>query len=259
MPKRGIKVAAGVSVKKSNLHKPTVKIITRDPPEASVRRIRELRNSCVGRILVIIANGPSVSEVDTTKLLGQPRIDIMSINRPDMRVWPTKYWLFCDISQLKRHNSLWSSYDGYIFNSTMILDSRPGTIFIKNKPGMGFSTDLTTGFHIGRSSVYAAMQVANWLGYDKIYILGIDMGAIKVDGKETLHFYGINPDCTSDNRKKRFAEEAKYYEDAVHILPAEIRKKFYFCSSYNNFKFLDQFNRVDHKMAISNILVDNCK
>jgi hypothetical protein len=246
-PKKGGVARQSVGVK------PTVKIITRDPPEASVKKIRELRNSCVGRTLVIIGNGPSILEIDTALLVGKPYIDIMSINKPDMRVWPTKYWLFCDISQLKRHHDLWDNYNGCIFNSTMIADSRPGTIFIKNKPGFGFSLDLTSGFHIGRSSVYAAMQVSNWLGYDKTYILGIDMGAVKIDGKETLHFYGVNPDCPVDNRKKRFEDEVKYYDDAAHSLPEEIRKKFYFCSSYNKFRFLDSFHRLDHKQAIQEI------
>jgi hypothetical protein len=247
MPRRGA-VASQKTVAQSK--RTTVKIITRDPPPESTRKLRELHNSSAGRVLVIIANGPSVLEIDTTRLLVNPLIDIMSINKPDQRVWPTKYWLFCDISQLKRHHSLWSEYNGYIFNSTMITESRPGTILIKNIPGQGFSLDLTSGFNIGRSSVYAAMQVALWLGYDKIYIFGIDMGAVTVDGKETLHFYGVNPDCTSDNRKKRFAEEAKYYDNAANTLPTDVRKKFYFCSSYNKFKFLDAFHRLDHHEAL---------
>jgi hypothetical protein len=249
MPKRGI----GVKSAAARPNKPITKIVTRDPPESSTKRLRELHNSCIGRTLIIIGNGPSVSEIDTTLLLDKPRIDIMSINKPDLRVWPTKYWLFCDISQLKRHHDLWERYNGYIFNSTMITDSRPGTIFVKNIPGFGFSTDLTGGFHIGRSSVYAAMQVALWLGYDRIFIFGIDMGAITVDGKEVLHFYGVNQDCAPDSRKKRFAEEARYYEDAARSLPLETRKKFYFCSAYNKFKFLDYYNRIDHNDAIQMI------
>jgi hypothetical protein len=244
IPKRG-----AVARPASKSHKPTVKIVTRDPPESSTKKLRELHNSCVGKTLAIIANGPSVLEIDTTKLISS-KIDIMSINRPDLRVWPTKYWLFCDISQLKRHNSLWKDYNGYTFNSVMINESRPGTIFIKNIPGLGFSLDLTKGFNIGRSSVYAAMQVALWLGYDKIYIFGIDMGAITIEGKEILYFYGVNLDCASDNRKKRFAEEAKYYDDAANSLPSEIREKFYFCSTYNKFRFIDKFNRLDHHKAI---------
>jgi hypothetical protein len=256
MPKRGIAGAAKPVVANSKPKKPITKIITRDPPEGSTKKLRELHNTCVGRILVIIGNGPSVLEVDTARLSENPRVDVMSINKPDLRVWPTKYWLFCDISQLKRHNELWARYNGYIFNSTMINESRPGTIFVKNIPGFGFSTDLASGFNIGRSSVYAAMQVALWLGYDKIYIFGIDMGAVTVDGKEMLHFYGVNLDCTADSRKKRFAEEAKYYEDAARTLPEEIRKRFYFCSSYNRFKFLDYYNRLDHHAALK-MICDN--
>ena len=234
--------------------KPTVRIITRDPPESSIRRLREIHNSCTGRILVIIANGPSVLEVETKELLNNPRVDIMSINKPDMRVWPTKYWLFCDTSQIKRNHGLWSGYDGCIFNSMMISETRPGTVLIKNIPGMGFSTDLTRGFHVGRSSVYASMQVALWLGYDAIYIVGIDMGSVSVNGEDVLHFYGQNPDCTADSRKRRFADEAKYYENAARELPENARKKFYFCSSYNKFEFVNSFNRLDHKKTVETVL-----
>ena len=251
MPRRG------TPAQPARVNRPTVKILSHDPPESSIRRVKELHNSCVGRILVIIANGPSVLEINTAELLDNPCVDIMSINKPDARVWPTKYWLFCDITQLKRHHDLWSTYNGCIFNSTMITESRPGTVFIKNIPGHGFSQDLVAGFHIGRSSVYAAMQVALWLGYDKVYIFGIDMGAVTVNGQETLHFYGVNPDCTTDSRKRRFADEAKYYEEAAHSLPTDIRKKFFFCSSHNKFKFLDYFNRLDHREAIKIIANDS--
>jgi hypothetical protein len=234
--------------------KPIVRIITRDPPESSIKKTRELHNSCIGRILIIVANGPSVLEANLTRLLNIPNIDIMSINKPDARLWPTKYWLFCDISQIKRHRDLWSGYDGRIFNSTMITEARPGTVFIKNIPGQGFSLDLIKGFHIGRSSVYAAMQIATWLGYDKIYIFGCDMGVVTIDGKDMLHFYGQNPDVTADSRKRRFTDEAKYYENAANTLPEDIRKKFYFCSSYNKFGFVNMFNTLDHKQAVDIIL-----
>lgn len=238
-----------INAKSSRSTKPSVSVVTRDPPESSTRRLRDMHNKYGGNSLVIIGNGPSISEIDTTRLI-LPNVDIMSINKPDMRIWPTKHWLFCDITQLKRHHDIWSTYNGYIFNSAMINESRQNTIFIKNIHGYGFSTDLTHGFHIGRSSVYAAMQVGLWLGYDKIYIFGCDMGAVVKDGKEVLHFYGTNLDCTPESRKKRFSDEAKYYDDAGRTLSAEIRQKFFFCSSYNQFKFIDYFNRLDHQQAV---------
>jgi hypothetical protein len=52
-----------------------------------------------GKIFVIVANGPSVAELDLSPLRGHPKIDTMSINKPVASIWPTTYWLFCDISQ----------------------------------------------------------------------------------------------------------------------------------------------------------------
>tara|TARA_R110000868_G_scaffold45841_18_gene151849 strand:- start:164 stop:1609 length:1446 start_codon:yes stop_codon:yes gene_type:complete len=42
----------------------------------------------------------------------------------------------------------------------------------KNIGGKGFSKDASKGIHIGRSSVFAAMQIGLWMGYEKIYIFG---------------------------------------------------------------------------------------
>lgn len=232
----------------------TVKYTSRDVPEAHRQRLRSLRNCGIGKVLVIMANGPSILEVDTRLLLNNPRIDIMSINKPDLRVWPTKYWLFCDTSQLLRNRDIWSHYDGYIFNSAMISEFRPGSIQIKNIHGEGFSFDPTQGFHIGRSSVYAAQQVAIWMGYDRIYIFGCDMCAVNINGQPLVHFFGNNPDVQPESRVKRFADEAKYYNYAAKYLPAEVRNKFYFCSSYNPFDFVSSFNRLDHHTAIQTIL-----
>jgi hypothetical protein len=178
----------------------------------------------------------------------------MSINKPDLRVWPTKYWLFCDTSQLLRNRDLWLHYDGYIFNSAMISEFRPGTIQIKNIHGEGFSLDPTQGFYIGRSSVYGAQQVALWLGYDRIYIFGCDMCAVNINGQPLVHFFGVNPDTQPESRVKRFADEAKYYIYAAKHLSSEVRNRFYFCSSYNPFDFVSSFNKLDHHTAVQTIL-----
>jgi hypothetical protein len=37
-------------------------------------------------------------------------------------------------------------------------------------------------------------------------------------------------------------------------LPDSIRNKFYFCSSYNPWPFVNMFNKLDHKEAIDKIL-----
>ena len=233
--------------------KPEIKFLTRDVPEHHRRKIIDLHDTCRDRVLVILGNGPSLLECDIGQLRVCKFVDVLTINKPDERVWPTKYWLFMDASQLQRHRAYWNTYDGIIFNSPMIQEVKPRTIQIKSIPGSGFSLNLGDGLFIGQSSVYSSMQVANWLNYDRVYILGIDMCAVVIDGKKMVHFFGANPDVMPEARIMRFDAEARYYETAGNTLPEEVRKKFYFCSAYNKYPFIDKFNRLDHKTAIQEI------
>ncbi len=73
-----------------------------------------------------------------------------------------------------------------------------------------------------------------------------------VNGK--LHFYGQNPDVDPEQRKQRFAKEATFYDHAADIMTPEERLKFTFCSSYNQWSFVDKYGRLDHKEAIDHIL-----
>ena len=219
---------------------------------SSIAKINALRWVGQGKFLIIVGNGPSVSEVSLEQIVGYDKIDIMSINRPDERVWPSDYWGFCDISQYTRHKHLWEDYDGVIINSTAIKHSKPNSLQIKNISGKGFSQDLLNGIHIGRSTVFANMQTALWMGYEHIYIFGCDMNPEGVDGK--LHFYGTNPDVDPEVRKRRFEKEAEYYSYAANILSEKDRSKFTFCSSYNPWPFVEKFNSIDHLEAIPEIV-----
>ncbi len=231
--------------------KPSKKIryLTADNTSLDIAMLNNLANAGKGRICVIIGNGPSVLEVDLQHLKNQPLLDIMSVNHPDSRVWPSRYWCFFDNSQLLRHQDKWNNYTGILFNSTAIRQRRPTTIQLKNIGGSGFSKDIRAGFYVGQSSVYVSMQIALWLGYEHIYIIGVDM--CEVNGR--LHYYGVNPDVTPAIRKSRFNGEAAFYDQAAKILTTEERAKFTFCSTYNKYPFVDQFNRMDHTICVIEI------
>lgn len=227
-------------------NKPTkVKFLTRDIDENSKAKIKQLKDIGRSRILVIVGNGPSINEIKLEEVKNLEGVDFLSINKPDSRLWPTKYWAFFDASQLRRHEELWNSYTGVMFNSTAIRKSKENSLQVKNLGGKGFSSDLMKGLHIGRSSVYAAMQIALWMNYNHVYIIGCDMDPNGINGK--LHFYGTNPDVNPDIRKDRFKKEAEYYDFAANALNAEERSRFTFCSSYNNWSFVNKFGKIDHK------------
>lgn len=230
---------------------------SRDVSGEDKKRIREFKGIGEGKLLVIIGNGPSISEAPLQILLGEPNIHLMSVNKPDPRLWPTPYWVFFDRSQLARHQGLWDNYEGTIINSTAIKDQKSNSLQIRNLSNSGFSKDLINGIHIGRSSVYAAIQVGFWMDYDHIYIFGCDMASIEVNGKMVTYFYGDNPDVKSDDRIERFEEEAKFYDRAARDLSENDRSRITFCSSYNKWDFVSKFNKLDHRKAVSTILQES--
>ena len=216
------------------------------------KAVEGLRGKGQGRLLIMVACGPSISEVQLPKLKGHPRIDIMSINKPDPRLYPTDYWVFCDQSQFTRNRKLFEEYQGTIINAWSVRARHQNQILIRNRSGRGFSKNLLQGYYIGRSTTFANMQVAYWMGYDKVFIFGCDM--CKPPNVDKLHFYGTNPDVDPSIRAKRFAKEAEHYQNGSKQLSPAERKKFVFCSSYNPWPFIKQFEQMDHKIAIDHIL-----
>lgn len=220
-----------------------------DPMKDKIRQY--LFNQGVGRILIMIAAGPSVKEVDFTPILTHDKIDIMCINKPYQPVWErTRYWSFCDHTQYNRNQDAWSTFQGVIINSKNVTARRQNQVVIESRAGRGFSIDMTIGYFVGRSTTYATMQAAQYMNYDKIYIFGCDMA--EVNGQ--LHHYGVNPDVAPENRKQRFKLESDNYSWAAEHVPEQIRKKYYFCSSYNPWDFVNKFNKMDHITAPSEII-----
>ena len=223
-----------------------------------IKKIESIRDTGKGKIMVMIAPGPSILEVDLTKLVGNKHIDLMTINKPHHGTWPTRYWSFCDQTQYNRNQAAWDAYAGTIFNSGAVRARKHNQIIIKTRPGRIFSRDLTIGYCIGRTTTYASMQVALWLNYDKIYIFGVDMGRVTIekDGKKVnlLHSYGTNPDVPEDKREQRFKAEAQSYEHGATELTHDECKRFYFCSAYNKWPFVYKYNKVDHRTAVDIIL-----
>lgn len=222
--------------------------------DVSYNKIIALKNTGADKVLVMIGCGPSVNEVDFSPLLNNLKIDFMVINKPYHKVWPAKYWAFCDHSQYERNIEEFNSYTGIIINSIAVKARahRATQVIVNVSSSKGVSYDLTRGYVIGRSSVYANIQTAIWLGYAKVFIFGCDMNPNGINGQ--LHHYGINPDVPPENRKTRFKAEAEHYDEMAAVLPEHLRKRFYFCSSYNEWPFVHEFNKLDHKKSVEFII-----
>lgn len=215
-----------------------------------VNKIDKYKNIGIGKILLIIGNGPSHRLAPLDQLKNLPNIHIMSVNKPDDRIWPTTYWTFCDNTQQIRHRGLWEQYTGPCFNTPSVKDEKSNTVRIKTIHQIGFSTDLSLGLQIGNSSVYAAMQIGRWMAYDYIYIYGCDMGP--VNGK--LYPWGSNPDVSDSVREKRFKAESNNYQWAANNLSDEERLRYTFCSEYNPWPFIKRFPNLACKESVQFII-----
>ncbi|CAK0748115.1 hypothetical protein CCP1ISM_20006 [Azospirillaceae bacterium] len=220
--------------------------------DANYNKLLSIKGTGKGNVLVMIACGPSVNEVDFVPLKSAKNVKVMVINKPVESIWPTDYWAFCDQSQYERNRTAFDSYNGIIINSVGVRARKSNQILVRAKQGKGFNADITSGYFIGRSSVYANMQTALFMNFDKIYIFGIDMCA--VNGKTHHYGNGFNPDVETNIRIQRFQYEAEHYSNAANLMSADDRKKFYFCSSYNTWPFVDKFNKLDHKVAVQEII-----
>lgn len=214
------------------------------------QKIEQLKGMGAGRILIIIGAGPSVNEISFDAIKNHQKIDFMCINHPYEKVWPPKFWAFCDHTQYKRNIETWDKYTGIILNSTNVKAKKYNQYIFTSRPGKGFSLDITKGYHIGRSSTYAAMQVVHYMDYLKCYIFGVDMCFV---GDKGWHYGTTNPDVSSDIRKQRFQYEAESYLWAALNLSESIRNKFIFCSNYNKWEFTKIFPSLDHNIAVQKI------
>jgi hypothetical protein len=158
--------------------------------------------------------------------------------------------MFCDQSQYRRNQEYWADYKGTIINASSVRATHPNQTLIRTIAGKGFSRDMTKGLHIGRSTTYSAMQVALYMGYNQIYIFGCDMGA--VDGQ--MHRYGQNPDVSNENRARRFDKEAEHFAWGTKSLKDYERSKFVFCSTHNKYDFIKQYETLDQKIAVDEVL-----
>lgn len=228
----------------------TQKTTSKDP---QTTKIISIQNSCTGRCLVILGNGPSLLQTDTSTLNSLPNVSLCTINVPDERCWPTPYWAFYDRIVLQNHKDLYYSYSGTIFNTTTINELNQNSIKFRHIPGVGFSHDLVQGLCVGMSSVYATIQVGLYMGFDKIFILGCDMNPT-VD-KNRTHFYGKNKTVDTNDRLTRFEKECNWYDFMAEILPKDIRNRIIFCSKgINPWPFLNHFESITPEESFSAIL-----
>ncbi len=130
--------------------------------------------------LFILASGPSLADHNLEPL---SRRITMGLNRSVLVYPETTYQCVMD-------QRLFDQYDQELRGARYLftLEGRPWGVPLKLLGSEGFSEDLEQGIYSGYTIAYFAMQVACYMGFTKIFYLGLDLA----HRQGQTHFFGYD-------------------------------------------------------------------
>lgn len=139
---------------------------------------------CDGETVFIIAGGPSVSDLDLTRLKGRR---VMVINSSYQAYRDADMLFFGDTRWWKYHKSRIGNFTGKIVTTASDCPNDERLLFLKQKDPKQFP--LTPGADeaaMGRTSLHGAIDIAVKRGAKQIVLLGADMqpGEDKIIGTD---------------------------------------------------------------------------
>lgn len=145
----------------------------------STRRMRMLKDKHRGQRCFIIGNGPSLNQMDLTKLKGQNTIGMNRIYLLFPKVgFQTTYYACVNPLVVEQfgsdiENLPMTKFIGW--HGRKWMDFTPSTILLAPTSRTPlFSETPTNVLWEGATVTYAAMQVAYYLGFEEVILIGVD-------------------------------------------------------------------------------------
>jgi hypothetical protein len=165
-------IAAYVDTKSRLLYR-----ITRDG-RRSIRELEAMRDRHRGQRCFIIGNGPSLAQMDLSVLrdeitFGLNRIYLMF----DRLGFETTYLVAINtlvIEQFGREMLRTGATKFVSWHGRRYLPPGHDAVLLRQSRGPAFSTDPTLGMWGGATVTYAAMQLAYYLGFSTVVLIGVD-------------------------------------------------------------------------------------
>ena len=178
------------------------------------KKIRELKDSQQGKRCFIIGNGPSLRADDLDELVNEDCFGMNYIFKLfDQTKWRPKYYITQDkygisVSQINNLNLKNLFIGSYYFRKNK-PDNINAICFnhksIRGKKEFKFSSECSNVIYDSGTVTYSALQLAAYMGYLKIYLLGMDTdfpniltadGKVEIRQNKSSHFYN---DSDPDN------------------------------------------------------------
>lgn len=209
-----------------------------------MQRLTMLHKREDGQRGVLVANGPSLNRMDLSFLRHETVIGMNKIylGFKTFRFYP-RYYVAVNRKVIEQATKSIQSMNCIKFISKRGADLIPEnalTYHIETqRPPQRFCRDITQGVHEGWTVTYAALQIAHYLGFQEVVIIGMDhryafTGApnatARLDGPDPNHFspnyFGggqtwDNPDLTHSEESYRIAR-AEYAKDGRRIIDATL-------------------------------------
>ena len=180
--------------------------------KSSIRKLKNLRNSHLGERCFIIGNGPSLKPEDLDMLKDEFCFAANRIDRIyDSTQWRPTFYCTQDLTIIQNYRDIitqlqapyklmvysGSRKTGYIGKAMYTPFSGP---YNYPEPPI-FSEDISESIGEGYTVTYTAMQVAAYMGFKELVLLGVDHnfpmdmtpdGKVIVNKDAKEHFYGSN-------------------------------------------------------------------
>ncbi len=143
-------------------------------------KIEDFKGLHNGKSVYILSSGPTLAKCDLSLL--RHRI-VIGLNRSSLVLPDTHYHCTMDERLFKMYEDVLQK-SRYLFT----LEDRPFGIPIRLLGSEGFSFDLSEGIYSGYTVSYYALQVAVYMGFERIYYLGLDLK----HSDSMTHFFGTD-------------------------------------------------------------------
>jgi len=195
-------------------------------PQYYNQQMEVFRNFHKGKRCFIVATGPSLRTSDLKVLTDHGEI-CFGVNRVfnvERSVWKPQYYIFVDRAGMKKY---WKQISAYDVNEKFLGDSYWKDIDYKGNIHVihtvtghsyhvppEFSENLERKVYIYSTVTYVAIQLAVYMGFKKIYLLGVDCNYQK-NSKNNYFFKDENIDSYNHYEDRMIAsyKVAKEYAD----------------------------------------------
>mgnify|MGYP003287963286 CR=1 FL=1 len=168
-------------------------------PEYQNVKLEKYKNIYLGKRCFVIGNGPSLRMDDLTKLKQNNEICFGSngiYHAYDKTDWRPDYYVIVDFIRYKESYETIKTFPGEtmfvrrFYNMEGMEYNRESNVFNSppQKSYYEFSGDITKAIYSGATVTYNMLQIAAYMGFSEIYLLGVDFSFDTLQSKGTNHF-----------------------------------------------------------------------